>query len=698
MLPLILIGCCVSVCGLGSQVHAANGDSVRLPMLRGNKPGYSPDTGIQVLLDSQWAGSRGYRHMEVTASVAKPATADTQITIRFFAGSWRYRDKAISVEKDFELKQGTTTAKMKFSVPQLTDWNTFGWETWVDGVLDESLSVEAMGFNAGTNGATAVGRFDMDTQQWRRGGAGLVQTVVSNAADVQQLDLSSLPDTWIDYSTLDVVTTSVSALERARVSAPEKLQAMLRWVRAGGNLWVTDVGQDFEDLDKLVKIINPGTQNEEPNVAAEVAGLGNWKFLALNDSGRTRLNDTVNLLMDQKSSEKKLSMSQIVDSKFLETASDSRHWFVARAFGLGTIVAIQELDRRRQPQESSVAFAIQRSAMSDNLDWSTRHGNDPGTGNPNFNHLLIEDVGAAPVFEFQLLISLFAIGIGPVNYWLLKRRNQLPVLLLTVPLAALGTTILLFSYGFLADGIEARVRARSLTFVDQVAGESASWARLSYYAGIAPADGLKMPADTTVYPILPSRSEYNAFGRQQINQQRSMEWNRQQLLTLGWLGSRTPTQYLTVSARPTARQLEIEQYLDGLSIVNQLGTEILALIVQDQDGKVFFGEEIDVDAKAALKPSSYEAGSATLRRFMTENLPQLPAGYVESNRRVRQSDYGASITESLMELQLEAIASPQAIGWGNRTYIAITSQGIDLALGLEDIQETNSFHVVRGNW
>ena len=145
---------------------------------------------------------------------------------------------------------------------------------------------------------------------------------------------------------------------------------------------------------------------------------------------------------------------------------------------------------------------MQRSLLMPRLAWAMRHGNKPDEANVEFNNWLIPGVGVAPVGQFQFLISLFVLVIGPLNYWWLKRRKKLPMLLATVPAAAAVVTLLLLSFGVLADGLGVRVRARSLTMLDQTAGEAATWARLSYYAGINPRDGLALPRDTVVYPIM----------------------------------------------------------------------------------------------------------------------------------------------------------------------------------------------------
>ena len=689
------------------EAIASNGVRMVIPINRTGTAIFSKQSGLQIAVDTTWAGNRGYRPVKVTATMTKPATADTLITIDFHAGGWRNRHQSMSVEYDFELAQGQTSTTATFVVPQYTDWNTYGWTIWVDGAKDEQLCLAAAGYNTGSSGALAAGIFmpklaNLDPTE-------LLSAVSSNALESHVIDGTNLPDRWIEYTPLDVVAASGKTLEFAQISSPEKFVELLRWVRAGGNLWVTGIGQDFSLLPELEELLNTIRANgsEFDSATSLLNGsplsgshLNAWHFLKLGGDGRRRLNDLVTLTMEESDEASKLSPSELIYSSNSRRAVDSRQWLVARAYGLGTIVALQFNGESRRSSRDGTASALQRCSLSENLHWATRHGNDPAGGNPSFNNLLIPDVGTAPVFEFQLLISLFVIGIGPVNYWLLKRRNLLPLLLVTVPVAALAATVLLFTYGFLADGIGVRVRTRSLTMLDQRAGEVASWARLSYFAGIAPSDGLRMPADTTIYPILPSRSERSSFGRRHVNQQRALEWNqpqRRQQLTRGWLASRTPAQYLAITARATKKHLQFDAQANQLAVTNHLGTQVLALVVQDHEGSIFSADQIEVEGSEKLEPSNYVTAASKLRQHITENLPQLPAGYVEP-KRSRRGDQGVATSEGLMELQLEAIVSPLAIGWGNGTYVAVTTGGIELPLGIDGATESNSFHVLRGTW
>ena len=93
------------------------------------------------------------------------------------------------------------------------------------------------------------------------------------------------------------------------------------------------------------------------------------------------------------------------------------------------------------------------SVPADHWMWYKRHGMSLHRTNDDFWNCLVPGVGMAPVVSFVLLISLFAIFIGPVNYWVLSRARRLYLLLLTVPLGAAVVTIALFAYALLTDGL-----------------------------------------------------------------------------------------------------------------------------------------------------------------------------------------------------------------------------------------------------
>jgi hypothetical protein len=327
---------------------------------------------------------------------------------------------------------------------------------------------------------------------------------------------------------------------------------------------------------------------------------------------------------------------------------------------------------------------------------------------------LVPGVGLAPVTEFRLLITLFVLAIGPLNYWLLLRANRLYLILFTVPLTALALTSALFGYAFVSDGLATNIRVRSFTHLDQSTGEAVCWARLSYYAGLAPGRGLSMPQDIAVYPILPGWRDSGDSGPHAVT--RKVEWtDDQQRLASGWVRSRVPVQLFSVRARKSPHRLHLEPFGDKLRATNALGSRIKFLAAVDPAGNIFTGADLAADETVELKPAAAIDALRTLRELVMANEPEAPAALAESEDRSRSRRRRRHILQQHTEVEFslerlsenllsEAIASlvvtadEPGLNVPNGSFIAITETGPEVELGISGAEELESFHVVVGTW
>ncbi len=160
----------------------------------------------------------------------------------------------------------------------------------------------------------------------------------------------------------------------------------------------------------------------------------------------------------------------------------------------------------------------------------------------------------APVTQFCVLISVFVIAIGPVNYWLLRRRRQLHLLLLTIPASA-------------AVGDAAVVR---LCLGGRRPGRARAGAERHPSRSTQRPGGLLDAAVVLRRPVAARRAALSrrhrgpALGtiarrRQSASSRCSREvlWDEDQQLASGWLASRTPTQFLTVRSRMSGIGLDL---------------------------------------------------------------------------------------------------------------------------------------------
>jgi hypothetical protein len=355
-----------------------------------------------------------------------------------------------------------------------------------------------------------------------------------------------------------------------------------------------------------------------------------------------------------------------------------------------------------------------------------RHGVSFTRQNGDFMNFLIEGTGQVPVFSFLVLISGFVVVIGPVNYLLLKRWRRLFLLLVTVPAGAAIITVSLFAYAILSDGLGVRMRARSFTRLDQRTGVCSTWARQTYYAGLAPSGGLRFPTDAAVYPI-----DERPTGRGGSSRLRELIWNDDnQQLASGYINSRQTSQYLVISSTTSPRKLEIKSAGPNAppKVVNRLGAPIEHLVLRDKEGRYFAAHDLAVDAESILSPPSdpkqtlssdmqkYLAALKPISTAYNERRPNPPVGYETDQyggglfgftnsgfryyydqsyeRGLPAPMFGSSILER--ELQRTSTNNNSQLEPGS--YLAMLKTSAEMPQGYAKLKEQGSFHILEGRW
>jgi hypothetical protein len=646
-----------------------------------NRP-VSRRSKLQLEVDTRWANSFGYRPVFVTVSSPTPTTADHLITVRLHIAGWGWHQGEVTVEQDFELPLGQTSVTTSVPCPHYRlDTQFCWWDVWVDGAKDRDLSLEedvarsimAAAFNPGAQAGVSCLVVGTGAQR-------TLMTPSTMQFDVLSITIGDMPRRWIEYSCFDIVSLSLSEVQVLSQSNPDAFQALRRWVRSGGQLWVSNVGAKFEELATLSKLLQL-----RPTVAelpADDVGEGitvvdtaeelpviSWRPVRLQRENQGEVDVTFQNVMTGRSIEVRdpqtiarlqRDPSFVIIRQNAESnpaprrrrgAAESSRWFVAQPLGIGAVHALRG--------ENDIAlFAQGRKTITTNVgaapgsimggndptvndpsgdrmppslalglrsarNWESRHGMAPNSANRDFANLLVPGVGLAPVTEFRVLITLFVLLIGPGNYWFLKRFRRSHLLVLTVPAAALVTTAALFSYAILSDGFGTQVRVHSYTTIDQRTGEAACWSRLSFYSGLAPGQGLTMPDDVTVYPISPGWNEGNADPN--LGVERDLIWETNEAkMTRGWLRSRTPTQYLTIRARKSPHLLELLPADGKLRATNQLGSAIKFVVAADENGKLYGGGDLSVGQRTMLPPVERIAAIRDFRREYLANQPEVP--------------------------------------------------------------------------
>ena len=201
--------------------------------------------------------------------------------IRIFAGNFRSAQPAIVVEKEFELPAGELSAAVRLLVPQYVEWRGVGCETFVDGIRDEELSLRQVPFASSQSGGqnfAALLYDDADRVPWR-----MFRNIRGGPAEVFDSPTGELLESWTEYSSLDVVVTTVADLKIDHARNPERFPELLKWVRAGGNLWVCSAGSQYQhvpEIEDFLGIVVDGA-SEATDPASLLRGVGGFPRLII---------------------------------------------------------------------------------------------------------------------------------------------------------------------------------------------------------------------------------------------------------------------------------------------------------------------------------------------------------------------------------------------------------------------------------
>ncbi len=216
---------------------------------------------------------------------------------------------------------------------------------------------------------------------------------------------------------------------------------------------------------------------------------------------------------------------------------------------------------------------------------------------------VVEDHGL-PLRGLVAILLVFVILIGPVNVFVLSRRNRRIWLLWTIPAISGVTCLLVFGYSFVSEGFTPSVRLEGVTLLDQINHRATTLGRTAFYAPLTPGNGLHFSFDTEVTPFV-SKASGNTAGREIV-------LNQDQNLASGWVTARVPAHFLLRKSETRRERIDVEFAADGTpTVVNGLGGEIRSLRLAGLDGSLWQGEKLAAGQKARLTNSGGRVSTAT---------------------------------------------------------------------------------------
>lgn len=749
LLP-VTAGCLVASMLLGgaTPLRAGSGGIISLPM-----SGTKIKSGLQIQVDTRWIDGNGYRPVRVRISPIPPgpAPADRSIEVKLRPRSWQTGGKGTAVTRTVELSQGARFGEATIAIPQYEMWNNFDIETREDGDVLRDLSVNGIGFpirsyynwsevtpgivvldkdappnvissNQRSTNSTVDALPDIRALASRIpliNYSGISAEDFFNASksvddadilrllnDIPRMDIlppEDLPDRWIELTCIDIIVVSFAELERIVREMPSTWQAIRDWQACGNVLCVFGMGPEYQHLADLERHLDAAPlrpDDRQPHLRGWAEPKGN------------RYAEDVPALAPLGTYANSYSPAAVMSAQGTTAPRKNGNppdpqLFVLRNVRQGEVVAMR-VDDPFPGTPSDWAWLL-NSLAPDGWMWYRRHGMSMHRENNDYWGLLIPGVGEAPVNSFLVLITLFVVMIGPVNYFVLQRQRRLFLILVTVPLGAVVVTGCLLIYALLTDGLGVRMRTRSVTEIDQPSGQVVTWSRQSYYAGLAPSGGLLFPEDAAVYPV--AHRPNGIGGRGDRNQH--LIWDGQQRLASGFLTTRSTKQFLVVESRKTTAGLTVEESAERPRVTNSLGSGIDELIVRTSTGELFAGRRIGSGETAVLSPVAGADASEQWTTLLANNRPRYPVGFdprqVENaadffgnynyySRNVNQGFPDPTFKTSIFERRLRDLISVRFSGLSPRSYLAAVEGRVEVSVGLEDAREEAGFHLVMGRW
>ncbi len=529
--------------------------------------------------------------------------------------------------------------------------------------------------------------------------------LLENSTSLDLLPPVELPERWIDLSTYTIIFIARDDLRTLATKFPQRKTALQEWLAAGAVLVVYDAGDDYQHLGEIEKLLELPPR---PDAEKKDVRYSDWIPAKLADKNRRvktygssspYYGNPPRAIPTVETTEPSATTTKEPDKQ-----DASQPPFVSRPAHMGWLIALPE----KNPFPGSTADWewLLASIPDQRESWSHRHGMTFVGHNDGFWNWHIAGVGAAPVFSFMLLASLFAVAIGPLNYLVLGRIQRLSMLLFTVPAGALIVTAALFLYAIASDGLGVRTRVRSYTLLDQRSGQMVSWSRQTYFASVAPSRGLKFPADTLVFPII-------LKPRDSMSNYKAIDWEEGgQRLKSGFIHSRSLAQFMVVRSAKSETRLEVSEgkSVPHLQVRNTLGTNVQMLVLRDSQGNYFVAENLPPDAAAEPAPAKAEGAQIALTKLIQKQDPKYPDGYdpsISGNALTRMfrgafppgSSYSPANTEvSLMEKGIDQITGPNSEILDPGTYLAVVDIAPDVPMGVPTSKQKESLHLIRGRW
>ena len=219
-----------------------------------------------------------------------------------------------------------------------------------------------------------------------------------------------------------------------------------------------------------------------------------------------------------------------------------------------------------------------------------------------------------PLFTLFLVMVVFAVIIGPLNYWYLQRKGKQLLLIFTTPIISIVFCLFVFLFITFYEGWRSHGAACGFTILDQTKHRADTFARVIMDAAIRPSGGFAFSADDLV--------SFEGDGKIEVMDAPG------QTIASSVMKPRVPLNYTVSRTESHREQLDIVFNGDQATVTNGLGAEVTSLVILSHENIIFHHyQPIPPGGTVTLN------GSAWGRTPEARTLPQIVSTLIEETER-----------------------------------------------------------------
>ncbi len=313
--------------------------------------------------------------------------------------------------------------------------------------------------------------------------------------------------------------------------------------------------------------------------------------------------------------------------------------------GFGEYLVVYSLDIESLTDNQLITIAkIWRSTLK---PWKKKRFN----ANVDFP---IKEIHAIVNLKGQIMLMLlFIILVGPVNFIILARLKKKIWLVWTAPMISLIFCVSIMIYAVFSEGFDSYARISYTTFLDENTHRASTIGRAGYYSPLTPGKGLWFDYETEITPI---------YSRHEEGTSKTIDWTSGQHLKTGWLSARIPGHFKIRKCQLRRERISLSTDQEGNHfVVNGLGAPIEKLYLADHSGRLYRAEEIKAGARVRLPITKDIIPSGKLKKDWLRSQYRNPAwqNHVDTfsynpNSKLKPGSYIAILNGSpFVEMGLE---------------------------------------------